>query len=393
MIHRTLQAKLEEVARFFPVVTVTGPRQSGKTTLCQATFGNRPYLSLEDPQQRHYAREDPVGFLAAVSDGAVIGEVQRVPELLSYIQVAVDQRPEVGRFILTGSANLQLLESVSQSLAGRTALLTLLPCSWEELQSFEGRPTTVWEAVWSGGYPAVYDRGIPPQDWYGAYVGTYVERDVRQILNVTDLTAFQTFLRLAAGRSAQLLNLSQLGADTGISHNTARAWLSVLEATYIAHRLPVFHANWVKRHVKTPKLLYHDTGLACYLLGIRSPEQLRLHPLRGALFESWVAGEVLRARLHRGQFPGVSFYRDRRGLEVDLLVERSDALLAVEVKSGETVASDCFSGLTQIASKTRLARAHRRPEPIVVYAGSLRQERAEGLLLPWFDVATFPWWD
>ncbi len=393
MIQRDLKERLLRASETFPVVTVTGPRQSGKTTLCRATFSDRPRLNLEDPQLRTYAAEDPRGLLNAYPDGAMIDEVQRVPELLSYIQAEVDERPDPGRYVLTGSANLQLLESVTQSLAGRTALLTLLPCSWSEIQRFDNAPTDIWEALWSGSYPAVFDRRVPPQDWYAAYVGTYVERDVRRVLNVTDLTSYQTFLRLAAGRTAQLLNLSSLGGDVGVSHNTARSWLSVLETTYIAHRLPPFHASWVKRHVKAPKLLFWDTGLACYLLGIRSPEQLRVHPLRGALFETWVAAEVCKARLHRGQPTATSFYRDRRGLEVDLLVERGMELIAVESKSGETIPSDAFAHVSRLRSQVPVGREVQTMVSMVVYGGILEQQRSAGLILPWSEVPAFRWWD
>ncbi|MFH2007612.1 MAG: ATP-binding protein [bacterium] len=394
MVPRILKATLEESARYFPVVTVTGPRQSGKSTLCRAVFADRAYLSLEDPELLTYALQDPRGFLNARPDGGIIDEVQRAPELLSYLQVDVDGKRDMGRWVLTGSANLALLQSVSQSLAGRSAVLTLLPCSLDELRAFESWPDSgsVWEAVWTGGYPAIFDRQIPPARWFAAYVRTYVERDVRQILQVGDLLAFQTFMRLAAGRTGQLLNLSGLGKDAGVSHNTAKAWLSVLEATYIAHRLPPYHANWVKRQVKTPKLLFHDSGLVCYLLGIQSSEQLRLHPLRGAIFETWVAAEVTRARLHRGVEHPLYFYRSRDGLEVDLLVERGPDLVAVESKSGETVPGDAFAALDALEAQliTRAA-AIGTLHKVLAYAGDHRQDRTTGTVLPWSELPEFSW--
>ena len=247
MIPRTLHRKLRQLARQFPVVTVTGPRQSGKTTLCQMVFPAKTYVSLEAPDVRAYAQQDPRGFLAQHASGAILDEVQRVPDLLSYLQGEVDSRPTPGRFILTGSANLALLGNVSQSLAGRTAVLTLLPLAHGEALRFPDPSGDLFATMWRGGYPAIYDRRPEPADWLGSYVATYVERDVRQILNVTDLLAFQNFLGLCAGRSAQLLNLSALAADAGITHNTARAWLSVLEASYLAFRLPALHANVRKR--------------------------------------------------------------------------------------------------------------------------------------------------
>jgi uncharacterized protein len=394
MVPRILHATLQESARFFPVVTVTGPRQSGKSTLCRAAFPDHAYMSLEDPELLTYALQDPRGFLKAKPDGGIIDEVQRAPRLLSYLQVDVDEKQEMGRWVLTGSANLALLESVSQSLAGRTAVLTLLPCGLDELRGFDSWADrdSVWDAVWTGGYPAIFDRGIPPARWFGAYVRTYVERDVHQILRIGDLMAFQTFVRLAAGRTGQLLNLSRLGSDAGISHNTAKAWISVLETTYLAYRLPPYHANWVKRHVKTPKLLFHDSGLVCYLLGIQSPEQLRLHPLRGAIFETWVAAEVTRARLHRGVEHPLYFYRSRDGLEVDLLVERGSDLIAVESKSGQTVPSGGFAALDTLeAQLVSMAPGVRSFSKVLAYAGDMRQDRSTGTVLPWSELPGFPW--
>jgi predicted AAA+ superfamily ATPase len=388
MIRRVLEDKLRALSARFPVVTVTGPRQSGKTTLCRATFSHLGYVSLEAPDVRAYALQDPRGFLASHRKGAILDEVQRAPDLLSYLQGEVDERPEPGRFVLTGSANFALLQSVSQSLAGRTALLHLLPLSLEEIRSFGPVPDDPWEVLWRGSYPAVFDRGLEPGDWYGSYVGTYLERDVRQILNVGDLLAFQSFLRLAAGRTAQMLNLSGLGSDCGVTHGTARSWISVLEASFVAHRLPPLHSNLGKRIVKTPKLHFYDTGLVCYLLGIRSADELRGHPLRGAIFETWVAAELLKAYHHRGTVPALFFFRDRKGQEVDLVLDRGLDLLAVETKSAQTVAEDFFAGLDILE---RVAPASRPWRKIVVYGGRERQERSRGLVLPWAEIAGFDW--
>jgi predicted AAA+ superfamily ATPase len=390
MISRTLGERLRRVAEQFPVATVTGPRQSGKTTLCQMVFGEKAYVSLEAPDQRAYATSDPRGFLGELSDGAIIDEVQRVQELLSYIQEEVDARPGSGRFILTGSANFALLESISQSLAGRTGLLTLLPCGREEYSKFPNCPDELWETVWLGGFPAIPERRIDPGEWFASYVGTYLERDVRQLVNVANLSAFQTFLELVAGRSGQLLNLSALGSEVGISHNTARAWLSVLEASYVAFRLPPFHANLGKRLTKAPKLYFYDTGLACYLLGIQDSSQLRRHPLRGALFESWIVTEVLKSRLHRGQRGRIYFFRDHAGHEVDLVVPRGESTVLVEVKSAKTVARDFFKNLSWLDGLVGFP-AHGAVEKVVLFGGDQEQQRSVATVWPWSKVAEYDW--
>lgn len=375
----------------FPVVTVTGPRQSGKTTLCRAVFADKAYVSLEAPDVQDYARHDPRGFLAEHADGAVLDEIHRVPELLSYIQVMVDESPGRGRFILTGSANFALLQSLGQSLAGRTALLELLPLGLGEVRRFRDPPGGLFEQLWRGSFPAVYDRDLDPGEWYPSYVSTYLERDVRSILKVGDLVAFRTFLRLCAGRTAQLASLSSLGADAGVTHGTARSWLSVLEAGYVVWRLPPFHANVSKRLIKTPKLHFFDSGLLCYLLGIQSPDQLRSHPLRGAVFETWVASEILKSRVHRGLQPSLSFYRDQKGLEIDLLLDSGASLHAVECKSGETIAGDFFGGLQSFASVIGSASPKRDVLSYVVYGGAGRQSRSVGTAIPWSEVAETQW--
>lgn len=392
MIERILAARLRQLADKFPVVTVTGPRQSGKTTLCRSEFPDKPYVSLEPPDTREFVLRDPRGFLSAYDDGAILDEVHLAPELLSYLQPMVDARPSRGRFILTGSAQFSLLHSLTQSLAGRTALLELPPMGLEEVRRFPNPPTQLYDLICRGGYPAVYDRDLEPTDWYPSYVTTYLERDVRMMLNVGDIIAFQAFLRLAAGRVGQVVNLSSLGADAGITHNTTRAWLSVLEAGYLAWRLPPWHANVSKRLIKTPKLHFLDTGLVCYLLGIRSAEQLRDHPLRGAIFETWVASEIQKSRAHRGLPPALSFYRDSRGEEVDLLLELGRELLAIEVKSGATVAQDFFTSLERFAAT--LSRSARPPElrKFIVYGGTEAQSRAAGTVIPWSQLDQETWW-
>jgi hypothetical protein len=391
-IERRLEPVLLDLARSFPVVTVTGPRQSGKTTLCRMAFPDKRYVSLEAPDERRFALDDPRSFLGELEEGAILDEVQRAPELLSYLQSMVDDDPEPGRFVLTGSADLALRSTVTQSLAGRTGLLELLPLDFEERSRLA--PTQeLWRAVWEGGYPAIHHRSIPADVWLSSYVGTYVERDVRQHLAVTDLVAFQAFLELAATQSGSMLNLSALGGGVGVSHNTARSWLSVLEASYLVQRLPPLHRNLRKRVVKAPKLHFLDSGLACWLLGIRSPDELRRHPLRGELMESWVAAEIAKALANRGVRERLHHWRDHRGREVDLVVDRGADLLAVEVKSGATVHSSFFENLERL---TDLAREAVPPPPdgvrcLLVYGGDRRQERSAALVLPWKEVQTYPW--
>lgn len=382
---------LRKRATQFPVVQVSGPRQAGKTTLCRACFAGHAYISLESPDVLRQAREDPRGFLRAISRGAILDEVQNAPALLSYLQAEVDQDPRPGRFILTGSQHLALTAAVTQSLAGRVAVLELLPFSYQELRS--SRPgDDVWTVVWRGGYPALLDRPVEPYEWLSSYVATYVERDARQILNVTDLTAFQTFVQLAASRTAQMLDHSRLGADVGITHNTAKKWFSVLEASYLCFRLPPFFRNIGKRLAKTPKGHFFDSGLVCYLLGIRSPEQLRLHPLRGPIFESWVISEIVKAYANQGERPTFTYFRDKHGLEVDAVIELGLSTCSVEIKSSETVPEDAFVALDQLsklfASRSEPVGAHLTA---LVHAGASRWDRRETAVLPWSAAGEFAW--
>jgi len=388
MIPRTLDPHLRQLATYYPVVAVTGPRQSGKTTLCRAVFPDHPYVSLETLDTRDFARDDPRGFLAQYRQGAVLDEIQRVPELLSYLQTEVDERPEVGRFVLTGSQHLGLSEAIAQSLAGRCGLLTLLPPSLSELRAFPNAPDDLWTLLWQGSYPRIYDRAIPAHQWLDDYLATYIQRDVRQIINVGDLQSFMTFVRLCAGRSGQEINLSALGADAGVSHNTARAWLSVLETSFVLHRLPAWHTTVRKQLVKAPKLHLFDSGLLCYLLGMREPEQLQSHPLRGAIFESWVVAEVYKGIVHRGQRPSLFHYRESRGIELDLLIENGLRLDRVEIKSGATIASDFFRNLKRFAERPMDRPASDDQRAFLVYGGDSTQQRSDALVLSWRDVET-----
>ena len=380
-IDRDLAPILAGAARQWPIVTLTGPRQSGKSTLCQTVFPQHRYVTLEAPDERALAREDPRAFLAELPGDAIIDEVQHVPEILSYLQVVVDADPRAGRWILTGSQNLSLLRTVSQSLAGRTAMHRLLPMTHGEVVRFAEHPNTLEEAMLTGGYPAILDRGLDPSDWLAAYVATYVERDVRTISNVGDLAAFQRFVELCAGRTAQLLNYSSLADDCGVSQPTVREWLSILETGFIVFTLAPYHSNLRKRLVKMPKLHFYDTGLACWLLGIRTPEQLRSHPLRGAIFETWVVSEVLKHRANRGERGGLSFYRDRDGAEVDLVIERPQQVTLIEAKSAETASSSLFAGARRV--RRHLDDASRDCDVVVVYGGDRGQRRTEGRLTPW----------
>lgn len=394
MIERRLAECVRARATRYPVVTLTGPRQSGKTTLCRSVFPDKAYLSLEDPDVREEALEDPRGLLSRHPEGCILDEIQRAPDLPSYIQGIVDERRENGLYVLSGSQHLGLVETVSQSLAGRTTVVELLPLGLDEIRRFGRETEDLFETLWTGAYPAIFDRGIPPSEWYADYVTTYVERDVRQVLNVGNLGVFQRFLRLAAGRTAQLLNLSGIGADTGVTYNTIQAWISVLEATFIAFRLPPMAASLRKRLVKTPKLCFFDTGLLCYLLGIRSPEDLRTHPLRGAVFETWVIAQIYKARAHRGLAPDLSFYRDRAGLEVDALVQLGSTLLAVEAKSGATIAADFFKPMNRFAETAGQALGHLKLKKVLVHGGGpleTTRESRGATLLPWRQIDSYPW--
>lgn len=345
MIPRLAQTTAQRLAQGFPILTITGPRQSGKTTLARTLFADRPYVSLEDPEHREFAHSDPRGFLARFREGAVIDEVQHVPALFSYLQGVVDERRRMGDFILTGSQQFGLMARIGQSLAGRVGRLELLPFSAAELAAAGRLPADLDTLLWQGGYPPLYDRPLSPSDWFPNYIATYLERDVRQLLQVRDLTLFQRFVRLCAARTGQLLNLSALAADSGISHTTAREWLTVLEASYLVWRLAPYHRNFGKRLVKTPKLYFLDTGLAAALLGIREADTLGIHAQRGALFETWVVSELIKQRFNAGRPPDLYFWRDNTGNEVDVLFESGSRLQPIEIKSGATFVREWLKAL------------------------------------------------
>ena len=398
MIPRLLAQRLQEATRRFPVVTLTGPRQSGKTTLVRNLFPKLPYVSLEAPDERTFALEDPRGFLSRFQGPVILDEVQRAPDLLSYIQVLVDEQPgATGRFILTGSQNFLLLSRLTQSLAGRTAVFHLLPFSLAELQrrpplSLEllgrqpvspGPPPSrdLLETLFTGFYPRIHDQGIPPREWLAGYYQTYLERDVRDLLQVGDLEAFSRFIRLCAGRCGQVLHLSGLASDCGISHTTARRWISVLEASFIVILLRPYYRHFGKRLIKSPKLYFTDTGLLCYLLQIRSPEELFHRAERGAIFETFVISEFYKNLLHQGESPTLYFWRDASGHEIDLLIDVGRRCIPVEAKSSQTLAPDAFK---ELFYWKRVVGGKNHQPLALVYGGDQSYTRSGAVVYPWF---------
>ncbi len=378
MIERTIEPILVDLARRYPVVTITGPRQSGKTTLCRTAFPTLKYGNLEAPDVRRFAIEDPRGFLAAHSNGAILDEIQRAPEIPSYIQDIVDVEKRPGRFILTGSQQFEVMNTISQTLAGRTALLKLLPLSLAELKQTHP-PGNIDRLLLTGFYPRIHDQGLNPTQALGDYLDTYVERDLRQIATVKDLSLFERFLKLCAGRIGQVLNLQSLGNDAGVSHTTVRAWLTLLEASYIVFLLQPWHTNISKRLIKSPKLYFHDVGLAAFLLGLENETQVSRDPLRGNLFENMVVMEALKYRYNRGRRSNLFFYRESNGNEVDLLAESGRNLRAVEIKSGATINPDYFKGLHHFV---KAAGTKRHITGGVIYGGNEIQKRSDFPVYP-----------
>jgi len=380
MIQRDITAKLLQLAGKFPVVSLTGPRQSGKTTLLKNVFPGKAYVSLEDIDVRQFATDDPRGFLATYPYGAILDEVQRVPDLFSYIQGIVDERNLPGEFILSGSQNFLLMQNISQSLAGRVAVLKLLPFSNKELSSTEFANQQLEERIFAGTYPRIYDKHIEPADFYSAYIQTYIERDIRQLKNIHNLNLFSRFLKLCAARTGQLLNISSLATDCGISHFTAQAWLSVLQSSFIIYLLTPHHENFSKRLTKMPKLYFYDTGLASYLLNITESKQLLTHYLRGPLFENLVITELLKHYYNAGQEAPCYFWRDKTGHEIDCLLDLPDSLKLIEIKSALTFHNDFLKNLTYFQ---KLNQGKYNTEPVVIYAGSSVQKRETFKLLTW----------
>jgi predicted AAA+ superfamily ATPase len=372
MYQRTLSSALERFATLYPLLGITGPRQSGKTTLARLTFPHLPYVSLENPDIRAQAIQDPRGFLERYHNGAIFDEVQHAPELFSYLQGIVDESPQKGRFILTGSQNFTLSEKIIQSLAGRIGMMTLLPLSLEELGP-ENNPT---DTIFKGGYPAIYQNDIHPMEFYPSYIQTYIERDVRQLKNIGNLGTFQTFLKLCAGRVGQTINLSSLAQDCGISQPTARQWLTILESSYLIFLLQPFYKNFSKRQIKMPKLYFYDTGLACALLGLEKGSQLETHYLKGALYENLVILEALKTRLNQGKPHHLYYWRDQSGHEVDLIAEWGGNTHGIEIKSSSTFQPDFIKNLKFIQNLSSSITGH------LVYSGTQEGTYAGISLVP-----------
>ncbi len=375
-----MKAELLELIKYFPVIYLNGPRQSGKTTLSKDTFPGYKYFSLEDPDIRILAEDDPRGFLKNCGNNAILDEIQRVPDIFNYLQSHVDEF-STHRYILTGSQNFLLLEKISQSLAGRTGVLNLLPFNMEELKRgrYKIDLTNFENIVFKGFYPAIYDRQIPSGIYFSSYVSTYLERDVRQIRNLGQLSTFSRFIKLCAGRTGQLLNLSSLANDAGISPNTAKDWISLLEASYIIFLLRPYHKNFNKRLVKMPKLYFYDTGLLSHLLDIKSPEQLSTHFAYGAVFENFIILEALKHFTHRGLKAPIFFWRDHKGHEIDLIIQTITGEIAIEIKAGKTVSESYFKGLKYWSSINKNSQ-----HSSIVYGGKNEMiATKQGQLVPW----------
>lgn len=383
-ISRDAEPKIVQLAQKFPVITIVGPRQSGKTTLSKEIFNTHAYVSLEDFDVRHFAQQDPRGFFQTYDNGSgiLIDEIQHVPELLSYIQTMVDADHRPARFILTGSQNILVGDVITQTLAGRVAIVTLLPLSIHELKQANLLPHTSTELLLKGLYPRIYAHNIMPRDWYPNYIYTYLERDVRSIKLISDLSIFQRFVKLCAGRIGQLLNITSLANDCGISVATTKSWLSLLEASYFIFLLQPHHINFSKRLIKSPKLYFYDTGLACSLLDITSTEQLATHYLLGGLFESLVVSEFFKQRFNKGLAPQVYFWRDKMGNEIDCLLERESKLIPIEIKAGKTISGDYFKGLEYWNELAQLDAS----QGLVVYAGDQAQKRSYGQVVSWRNI-------
>lgn len=382
MIERAILEIVMDMAAKFPVVTLTGPRQCGKSTLLKSCFAEYKYISLEDPDVRQIAENDPRGFLRACGSKCIIDEAQRVPDLFSYLQTIVDSRDECGQFILSGSHNFLLMERISQSLAGRTSVLKLFPFSVAELREAGKLPNDLDEFLLKGCYPRLYDKKLKAKEYFTSYLQTYVERDVRLLRNITDMAAFKRFLKLCASRVGSVMNVTSLAKDAGISVITANSWISILEASFILYTLPPYYKNFSKRIIKSPKIYFCDTGLLCNLLNIFNKEQLQSSDLRGAIFENFVVTEYMKSAVFKGDEPQLYFWRDTNQNEVDLLCETDGKLSAIEIKSGETKNQKFYDGLKKFATIADIPLSDTR----VVYGGADSYNGENQKFISWMDV-------
>lgn len=371
MIERIAKIKLKDLAKKFKAIAITGARQSGKTTLVKEVFKDKPYVSLENPDIRNFALQDPRGFLQTYPKGAILDEVQRVPELFSYLQEILDNSKTKGLFILTGSNNFLLQQNISQTLAGRIGYINLLPFSVSELQSVKKLPKTDDELMLKGFYPPIYDQKIPPVDWCPNYIRTYIERDVRQIKGISDLIIFERFIKLLAGRNAQELNNSALAVETGVDVKTIQSWIGILESSFIIYLLKPHHKNFNKTIVKRPKIYFYDTALVCSLLGIKDKTQLSTHPLRGAIFEGMVITELVKHRTNAGQEINLYYWRDKTGHKIDIIIDMGTKLLPIEIKSGKTISSEFYKNIRYWMELSKEKKS------ILLYAGEQSQKRSD----------------
>ncbi len=378
-VKRTIESSIKYYAKKYPVLAVTGPRQSGKTTMLKTMFPKYTYISLENPDLREFATTDPNGFFKYYSGNLILDEIQQTPALFSYIQTLVDASGKMGQFILSGSQNFHLMQHITQSLAGRVALFKLLPFDFDELQQANLLPDNYEEILVKGSYPAIFDRALSSKVFYANYLQTYVEKDLKQLIDVRDLRQFRNFISLCAARSGQLVNLNSLGNECGISQPTAKAWLSVLESSYIVFLLQPYHVNFNKRIVKTPKLYFYDTGLLCHLLKITNPQSIQLHPLKGSLFENLIVAEAFKQNDHKYLHADFCFWRDASGNEVDLLVEHNDKLSIAEIKASSTIKNEHFKGLNYFGA---LEGSNVKSKNLI-YTGALNQKRSQLNVLSW----------
>ena len=384
MIERIAIKKIKDLAKKFKAVAITGARQSGKTTIVKIIFKDKPYVSLENPDTRNFAMNDPRGFLETYSKGAILDEVQRVPELFSYLQEILDNSKTKGLFILTGSNNFLLQQNISQTLAGRIGYLNLLPFSLEELQLSKKLPKSDDELMIKGFYPPIYDKKIPPTDWCPNYIRTYIERDVRQLKNVTDLIVFEKFIRLLAGRNGHELNNSSLANDVGVDVKTIQAWIGILESSFIIYLLKPHYENYNKTLIKRPKVYFYDTAIVCSLLGIRNKEQLATHASRGLIFEGMVVTEMVKKRANKGLPINLYYWRDKTGHEVDIIIDDAGKSFPIEIKSGKTIGSDFFKNLNYWRNLSGVKKS------LLIYAGLQNQKRSDNSeVINWRDFKDF----